>query len=158
VGPLVVDVDVETDDDLKPSEAQLQRAKDTTIKVVSYFSGRGMQEEDRRVYFSGHKGFHVEVVFPDCLTMHASNGFKTKWDAELDKLRLALGYRTESAESEEEPPEVIIDCTYDHIRLKTSANCWGPPHAESRHRVIKVMESELAGITVDQLWALSRVN
>jgi hypothetical protein len=150
VGPLVVDVDVETDDDLKPSEAQLQRAKAITNNVVSYFSNQGMQEEDRRVYFSGHKGFHVEVVFPDRLNMHTPKDFKARWDADLEKLRRVIGIHPDS--------KIVIDPTHHYVRLKTSANCWGPSHEESRHRVITVMESELAGITVDQLWALSRLN
>jgi hypothetical protein len=162
-GPLVVDVDVDVDVeegvyDPKPSEAQLQKAKAITNKVVSYFSDQGVQEEDRRVYFSGHKGFHVEVVFPGHCNMHAANGFRARWDIELRKLRRAIGHHTVSAFSKEKPREIVIDPILDYIRLNTSVNRWGPLHSESRHRVIRVMESELAGITIDRLWALSRVN
>jgi hypothetical protein len=154
-GPLVVDVDVDVDVeedmyDPKPSEAQLQKAKAITNKVVSYFSNQGVQEEDRRVYFSGHKGFHVEVVFPGQSDMHSSNGFKKRWEAERKKLQQAIRIRYDN--------EIVIDPTHCYVRLKTSINRWGPAHSESRHRVIRVMESELVGITVDQLWDLSRVN
>jgi hypothetical protein len=39
-GPLVVDIDFQRKDDLKPSEAQLQKAKAVVSKVVSYFSNQ----------------------------------------------------------------------------------------------------------------------
>jgi hypothetical protein len=152
VGPLVVDVDIDEKriEGSKPSKTQLQKAKAITNKVVSYFSNQGMQEEDRRVYFSGHKGFHVEVVFPGQSDMHSSNGFKKRWEAERKKLQQAIRIRYDN--------EIVIDPTHCYVRLKTSINRWGPAHSESRHRVIRVMESELVGITVDQLWDLSRVN
>ena len=64
VGPMVVDIDTDEldfDEAAKPTDAQLERAKTDALRVIEYFHREGSLEKDRRVYFSGHKGFHVEL-------------------------------------------------------------------------------------------------
>ena len=156
VGPIVVDVD--TDEEsfghlAMPSDDLITLAKDLTLDVLRLLRSQGVLERHRRVYFSGHKGFHVHYILPSNLDMHrlqARDGAehrRANWRNEMKKLRDLIG--------EADQGRVFIDNVHKYVRLRSSINRWGPPGSDRQHRVIQISETELDSIMVDELWGRS---
>ena len=100
MGPIVIDVDADDvlfDREGKPSNELVALTKNLTQRVLHHLNGLGIPEHHRRVYFSGHKGFHVHYVLPSKPDMHERHAHdyvgvrQDSWRNELRKLRNALG-------------------------------------------------------------------
>jgi len=149
VGPFVIDIDTDEkcfDEKAKPTDSQLEDARRLTLEVVEYFIGKGVPLADLRVYFSGHKGFHVELVFPTNPEFHHASNWNCLWNKEIRELQGT--FRSSKINT-------TIDPVHYHVRLNTSINCWGPLEFESRQRVTRMTREELLAISVAQLWESS---
>ena len=148
-GPLVVDIDTDEncfDDRAKPSDSQMEDGRRLTLAAVEYYTRKGVPLTDMRISFSGHKGFHVELVFPTMTDLHYSSNWKRLWNREIRELRGTI--RSSKINT-------TIDPVHDHVRLNTSINRWGPLEFESRQRATRVTREELLTISMAQLWERS---
>ena len=75
------------------------------------------------MYFSGHKGFHVELVFPGRQELHqiGNQAERLKESTRLNDIVAASDY-------------LKLDPPHNHIRLKRSFNVW----SSYRKRVARV--------------------
>ena len=114
-----------------------------------YPNAKGAAQTEKPIYFSGHKWFHVELVFLNRTDMHHSSSYKPLWDAERRALLGMLQSRGNSGRP---------DPFHDYVRLNTSIIRWGPLGSESRHRVTRILEEDLLDIGVVELWARSKAS
>lgn len=159
VGPIVIDVDVAEDhlDQVGgPSNHLLALAKSLTLAVLGYLDRAGTREHQRRVYFSGQKGFHIHYVLPSKPYMHRRQARdylgpgQDSWRNEMRTLRRALDVDRGS--------QVMIDNVHEYVRLRGSVNRWGPSGSGRQHRVMRISENELSSITSGDLWQRSQLN
>ncbi|MBI4338625.1 MAG: hypothetical protein HY680_01585 [Chloroflexi bacterium] len=138
VGPFVVDIDCDEETALANGTLphhELAAAQAFTLRVVDHYLHTGITEEDLRVCFSGHKGFHVEVLMRKRREfLHASdlsddNG---PWRQELKALQSQV--RTQKG--------LVIDLPHGFVRLKETWNVW-------------TMKARCIGITIDALRTMS---
>jgi hypothetical protein len=149
-GPFLVDIDANEDhldDHARPAESQLEHAREIAVRVVDHYTGRGVPPAHRRLYFSGHKGFHVEVVFPGRPDMHRS---VVRWRSELRMLRELLG-----VPSETDGVPARIDLPHCHKRINGSMNRWGPAGHESRYGLVRITEATLRDASIREFWKLA---
>ncbi|MDA1096975.1 MAG: hypothetical protein O3B84_06945 [Chloroflexi bacterium] len=129
VGPFIVDIDAEEEEHGNVQAEQVQQAAGVALRVVRRYYARGTPPDDIRVYDSGHKGFHVELVKRVRPEFHTEAGSQNEWPNEIRKLRAAiLGADVGLA----------IDPPHSHVRLKCSWNC-----ATERRRVARMTLEEL---------------
>ena len=117
-GPIVIDLDADEesfDQFGKPSNDLLELAKNVTFIVVQHLGAAGVSNIHRRVYFSGHKGFHVHYVLPGHSDLHGTRPRRsTMWYNEIKKLREALHL--------DDHIPVNIDRPHNYVRLSASVN------------------------------------
>ena len=154
-GPFVVDIDANEcrfDRDARPSDGQLWRALDIAKWVIRRYDARGIPRDHRRLYFSGHKGFNVEIVFVENPAMHKTHlGWRSERDRLWGEARTELGLRERNDLYVDEP---YIDLPYrkGFKRLNGASNRWGPVTRESRCRRMRLGENELGVVRVHDLW------
>jgi hypothetical protein len=143
VGPFLVDIDVDEggcEPDGGPRAGLLTQAAKVASLVQSYYESVGIPREHRRTYFSGRRGFHVEVVFAERRGLHLP---PLAWRPEVNKLRaMTRDLRALPGGNE----TIFIDRPHAHKRLNGSLNAWGPPGSRHVHRVVRVDEANLADL------------
>lgn len=110
-GPFLVDIDNSGED--------VDHALDVARKVVDYFHcEQVVDERDMRVFFSGRKGFHVEIS-PSALRIQS-------WLGQHD-IRCpcdACGVRAKLKQCIGPTGETVIDPIHSYVRLADSLNGW----------------------------------
>lgn len=147
-GPLMFDVDIVeegfADDSPGPPDELLLAARDVTIQGLGFLDSKGITQDQRRVYFSGHKGFHIEFIDAD---ISDSN----------DHRFILLLKDGRTAVSDIGLERVIIDLPKDFKRLNGTINAWGPTENRRRHRCIRLAESKLPDLDAATIWSSSAV-
>lgn len=118
IGPFVVDID--NDRDLNASYVIVKQ-------VLNYLINKGLNANDFRIFFTGHKGFNVEIK-PLVLNIHGS---VTDQSYLYDKYRcIIVDYLRNlngvycSIRNCVDNQETVIDKIHDYIRLHDSINRW----------------------------------
>jgi hypothetical protein len=131
IGPFLLDID-------RPGEqkdwgyiADLDRAlKDTCLLVKEYCSNLG--REDYRIFFSGHKGFHIEIR-PEAINIPLNVNRRQHFE----NIRKDINTRFEDSTRFGDP---FIDKNHDHVRLHDSINSW----IDYSGRIVYSMNFELS--------------
>jgi hypothetical protein len=108
IGPLLLDIDrtVEQNGGYLPDFDKA--LKDTRLLVKEYCSG--LNDQDYRIFFTGHKGFHIEIL-PTAVGM---SPYQDRWQY-FEKIRKDINRRFGTS---------FIDKFHPHVRLHNSINCW----------------------------------
>ena len=83
----MIDIDAKEDlsDDFgKPGDDLLALAKDLALDVIRQLSTQGVSKSHRRVYFSGHNGFHVHYVLPKRSDIFSTNPYRNTYCERFD--------------------------------------------------------------------------
>jgi len=134
IGPFLLDIDrtIKQDGGYLPD---FDRAlKDTRVLVKEFCSN--LKDKDYRIFFTGHKGFHIEVQ-PRAIGISTIDRRR-----HLEDIRKEINNRF---------GDNFIDKLHDHIRLHNSVNSWID---YSGHRV----DSMNFEVSVDELFRLSAEN
>jgi len=108
IGPLLLDIDrtIERDGGYLPDFDKA--LKDTCRLVKEYFAN--LKSRDYRIFFTGHKGFHIEIS-PSAIGVSSNTN---RWHF-FEKVRVEINKRFGSA---------FIDKFHLHVRLHNSINSW----------------------------------
>lgn len=78
-GPYVIDLDAEEGDHGEVSARQLETCRERAVMIARHYLASGVRTDQIRLYYSGHKGFHVEIVFPRRPEMHKRRARLGPW-------------------------------------------------------------------------------
>lgn len=143
-GPFLVDIDNSGED--------IDDALSVTRRVIDYFEGQGLTELEMRVFFSGRKGFHVEIV-PSALGIQSwagNHGIKCACDACRVRrtMKRCIG----------ETGETNIDPIHEYVRLGGSLNGWIHDDGHLMVRKKKLLPvGDLSSLDTDEMVARSQV-
>ncbi|GEM_PF-6749240 len=145
VGPFLIDIDMDEEclDDFSTKAAldQLRRAHSVAQRVVRHYLDKGIAQTDIRSVFSGHKGFHIELVLrsderffrpPELLDRR-----RGIWQREVKRLRSALG----------EEDGGCVDPPHKFVRLRHSWNQWSNRQATS----LPLSIEELSQLSIEEI-------
>lgn len=107
LGPLVLDIDRA---ERRPDRSYVQHL-DEALEACRTLIKRylcGLNQADMRVFFSGHKGFNIEVR-PEALSMASAGSRPGEFDCRLKKIRGFFGGS-------------FVDVRHKHLRLHNSIN------------------------------------
>ena len=108
IGPLIIDIDriIERNGGYLPDFDKA--LKDTRRLIKEYFIN--LKSRDYRIFFTGHKGFHIEIS-PSAIGVSSNTN---RWHF-FEKVRVEINKRFGSA---------FIDKFHLHVRLHNSINSW----------------------------------
>jgi len=107
-GPFLLDIDRE-DSDIRGYIQDIKQAlEDVRILIKQYLNT--FTENEYRIFFTGHKGFHIEVR-PDALNIGKSENRYKKFTSIRKEINSVFG-------------DHFIDRMHDEIRLHNSINRW----------------------------------
>jgi len=162
IGPFVVDIDNE--------QQNLQDAFDVAKNTFEYLRDSHCVEENHiRVFFTGRKGFNLEVLpkalairgcLEDCITQSAD-----KLDLIIDHLRQREEWRTSNQVSSN---ETVIDRIYGNrtfgyglrhfwVRLHGSWNEWITPAGVRSRMKVHLTSDELRRLSISDIVARSEI-
>lgn len=160
LGPFIIDIDSECEN--------LQDAFDITRKVVSYLvQDRNLKNDDIRIFFSGRKGFNIEVS-PAALGIQGSIQDQIKQSS--SKLDEIIGYLRGSniwqTANQVSNKQTIIDRIYGDrfryelkhpcLRLHGSLNKWIASNGTRCQRKIQLNIHHLNRMNIKDIWARSK--
>ena len=160
LGPFYLDIDAE----LNSPEGSLDLidAANVAQNTVAFFMNSGVSESDIRIWFSGHKGFNVEVR-PEAIALDSADPSNTiAWGEKLVEVRNALrsdGLITDPAPNVVSSRGTVLDNVFSrfwphllnhkHLRLGGSKNVWLEANGSKRARLkMPVSFAELQSIPI----------
>ena len=138
VGPMLLDIDrtIERDGGYLPDFGKA--LKDTRLLVEGYCSS--LEIGSYRIFFSGHKGFHVEVK-PEATGISPS---AKRWQ-HFENIRKSINRRFGDS---------FIDKFHPHVRLHDSINSWiGYDSVTVNAMTFEVGISDLFRLSADDIFA-----
>lgn len=108
IGPLLLDIDRTIEQDggyLLDLDSAL---KDTRLLVKEYCLN--LKGEDYRIFFTGHKGFHIEI-HPRAISMPPKLDRWQHFEHQRKKINSLFG-------------DAFVDKLHSHVRLHSSINSW----------------------------------
>jgi len=155
-GPFFLDVDAEPiyfeSDGNTPTDDAILRAREISLGVLDLYKSEGVADEDIRVFFTGHKGFHIELIHQNMNDMHFGGEYiDARWRAEKARVQELLKIDEQSL--------ALIDIPKPmrRKRLNGSVNVWTGIQGVRRHKVTHVTDKVIANISPTDLWTLSQV-
>jgi hypothetical protein len=147
-GPYIIDIDNEAED--------LSDALNITREILEYLQGSySIVRDDMHIFFSGHKGFNLEVN-PGALkiqgTVEEQENKKQNIRKEIIKKfhrGKNLGFNSVSKKG------TIIDSLHDHIRLHSSFNKWISKKGEVARMKIELSIIEFNNLSIQSIIAKS---
>ncbi|MBM2832630.1 MAG: hypothetical protein HW414_1682 [Dehalococcoidia bacterium] len=108
IGPFLLDVDRTTEQDGGYLPDFDRALRDTRSLVTEYCSS--LRGDSYRIFFSGHKGFHVEI-HPRAINTPHNTGRLPYFESKRKEVNEKFGAN-------------FVDRFHEHLRLHHSANCW----------------------------------
>lgn len=147
-GPFVIDID---------NDDNLIDALNVTRKVVGcVFNSYNLKESDIRLFFTGHKGFNIEVL-PSAFELA---GAQSEQDNKAERIRKKIiSELRRNAESTSELGQcsnivseqgTIIDPIHNHVRLHDSINKWIENGVQARKK-IELTLGELNNLPIEHI-------
>jgi hypothetical protein len=156
LGPFVIDID----NDCGKLDDTLIVARNAVKCLVNSYN---LQESDIRLFFTGHKGFNIEVL-PSAFGLA---GTPSEQDNKADcirkkiisELRRNAGLASQQGQARNLVSEegTIIDGIHDYVRLHDSINKWIENGGYKARRKIGLTLSELNSLSLKQIVAKSIV-
>ena len=154
-GPFIIDID---------NARNLADTLIMTRKAVRLiFRSHELKESDIRLFFTGHKGFNIEVL-PSVLGLV---GTPTEQDNEADcirkkiinELRRKAGLVSEQGQARNLVSKncTIIDLIHDYIRLHDSINKWIECGVTIARKKIELPLSDFTNLRLDQILESSKI-
>lgn len=146
-GPLIIDIDREDGGFTEGYEQNLTLAlKDTRQLVNEYlyqFKGR-----DFRIFFTGHKGFHIEIL-PSAFCLMGCERTKKQYEHIIDSINDIFNHKREKR---------FIDKIHDEVRLHNSINRWVDKNGKIISRMkFELSIQELNNLGIDEICRKSEV-
>lgn len=149
-GPFVIDIDNEC--------GKLDDTLIVTRKAVKcIFNSYNLKESDLRLFFTGHKGFNIEVL-PSALGLA---GTQSEQDNKADcirekiisELRRNAGLASQPGQCRNLVSEqgTLIDLIHKHVRLHDSINKWIENGGQKARRKIALTLKELCSLQIEQI-------
>ena len=149
-GPFVLDID---------NSKNLDDTLIVTQKAVKcIFNSYNLKESDLRLFFTGHKGFNIEVL-PSALGLAA--GTQSEQDNKADcirekiisELRRNAGLASQPGQCRNLVSEqgTLIDPIHKHVRLHDSINKWIENGGQKARRKIALTLKELCSLQITQI-------
>lgn len=139
VGPFLLDIDRTLEGGYVPD--LVKALEDTRLLVKEYCSH--LKDEDYRVFFTGHKGFHIEIQ-PRAIDIPA---YVDRWQ-HFENIRKDINKRFGSA---------FVDLFHSHIRLHNSINSWIDYSGQQIYSMnFKIDIDELFSLSVEDITAKAK--
>jgi len=146
-GPIVLDIDSE--------EELLNDALEVTRRIIDIIRDElGIPENDYRVFFSGHKGFNLEIA-PSLYRIEDHRKFV---QVHCDIRRMIIKRLQENSTLKDNyvgPGKTLIDPFHEHTRLHWSINQWVVGNAKINRRKIELTRERLFTLPIAQIIARS---
>jgi hypothetical protein len=135
IGPFLLDIDRTIEGSYLPDlDAAL---KDTRLLVKEYCSD--LQQGDYRIFFTGHKGFHIEIQ-PTAMGMAPHDRWQN-FENRLKDINKRFGNN-------------FVDKVHPHVRLHNSVNSWIDHSGRTIYAMsLEVSVDELSSLTADDIFA-----
>jgi len=137
LGPFVIDIDRTEEIPNKGHVQNLGAALEDTRKVVeNYLSQLG--ENDFRIFFSGHKGFNIEVR-PQALGIASPSNRQQEFKRRLQEIKRDFG-------------NDFVDRLHEYLRLHNSINSWIQNDGKEVYRMkFELSFHELESLDADEI-------
>ena len=140
-GPLIIDIDRENGGFTEGYEQDLTQALKDTRRLVNEYLYQ-FKEKDVRIFFTGHKGFHVEIL-PSALCLVELERTKGQYEHIIDNLNGIFSPKKEIR---------FIDKVHDEIRLHNSINRWIDKDGKTINRMkFELSIKELNNSSIDEI-------
>ena len=146
--------------DSLPDDALIMTRNAVKCIVNSY----DLKERDIRLFFTGHKGFNIEVL-PSALGLAGTQNEQDNkadriWKKIISELRRNAGLASKPGQCRNLVSEqgTLIDPIHKHVRLHDSINEWIECGTAKARKKIGLTLSELGCLTLENIIAKSRVN
>jgi hypothetical protein len=154
-GPFVIDID--NDENLDDA---LTVTRNTIEYIVNLYN---LKESDIRSFFTGHKGFNIEVL-PSALGLlckpsrqdEKANCIREKIICELRK-NACLSPQLVQVRNCVSKEGTIIDCIHDYLRLHNSINKWIENVGRKARRKIGITLSEVNSLSLNDIIDRSKI-
>lgn len=141
VGPLVLDIDRERGDWGKGYTQNLDDALEAARKLVKEYLFR-LKDDDFRIFFTGHKGFNIEVR-PQALGIASNRNREQGFDHRLKEINKIFG-------------NSFVDGYHDFLRLHDSINSWVSINGKITHRMkFELTSDELNSMSIEEICLIS---
>lgn len=139
IGPFLLDIDRTVKDSYLPDLARA--LDDTQLLVRDYCSS--FEVEDYRIFFTGHKGFHIEIR-PVAIGVQTHMNRREYFEKRRKEVNIRFG-------------NGFVDPFHEHIRLHNSINVWIDCSGKLVCRMkLEITPRELDSLSIDEICAQSR--
>ena len=136
-GPFIMDIDREDNKDYQGYKQDIKQALEDVRTLVNKYLNT-YKENEYRIFFTGHKGFHIEVC-PEVLNISKSENRYEKFNSIRKKINSVFGER-------------FIDKIHDEIRLHNSINRWIAYDGKIMNRMkFELTVNDISNMTADEI-------
>jgi len=136
IGPFLLDIDRINEQDLGYPPDLDTALKDTRLLIQEYCSN--LRDGDYRVFFTGHKGFHIEIR-PRAIGVQMH----------MDRRRY---FKKRRKEINNHFGKGFVDPLHEHIRLHNSINVWIDCSGQWVCRMmLELTPKELGSLSIDEI-------
>ena len=146
-GPVIIDIDRQEGGVREGYVQDLEQALEDTRRLVSEYLYH-FDEKDFRIFFTGHKGFHIEIL-PRALGLVDCECTKEQYEHIIDDINDIFSYKKETR---------FIDKVHNEIRLHNSINRWIDKSGKMINRMkFELNIQELKNSSIDEICRKSEV-
>ena len=138
LGPFLIDIDREEDQLGKGYVQDINGALEATRRLVKEYLCQ-LEERDFRIFFTGHKGFNIEVR-PQALGIFSAGNRWQQFECRLEDINKTFGRSGD---------QKFVDKIHNDIRLHNSVNRW----VGNNGKILNRMKFELSLREVNNLRA-----
>ncbi|MBI2850795.1 MAG: hypothetical protein HYX80_07120 [Chloroflexi bacterium] len=132
----------------------------TRNAVECLFSCYRLNDSNIRLFFTGHKGFNIEILptAPGFAPMLCEQDKKANEIREviIDELQLKAGLTSKQGRNRVSLEDTVIDGTHDYVRLHDSINMWIENAGQKARRKISLTRDELNSLSLREIIARSK--
>ncbi len=148
-GPFIVDIDNE--------KGNLVDALDVTRKAIKFLVERWeLGPSDYRLFFTGHKGFNIEVR-PKALGIHgdANDQLEQSKDARQSLIQYLRSNHSFSGINQVSDEDTLIDSFHRYIRLHDSFNSWIKDSQTMKQKKTEFTLKDIYGLSLEEIFSVA---
>lgn len=141
IGPFLLDIDriIEKDGGYIPDLGKA--LEDTRILVTEYCSN--FNDKNYRVFFTGHKGFHIEID-PKAICISLNINRRPQFESRRKEINEKFG-------------DAFVDRFHDHVRLHNSVNRWIDYSGQTLDSMnFEISINELFGLSAEDIFVKAK--
>ena len=140
-GPVIIDIDRQEGGFTKGYVQDLDQALEDARRIVNEYLYQ-FEEKDFRIFFTGHKGFHIEIL-PRALGLINCERTKEQYEHIIDNINDIFNRKKATR---------FVDKVHDEIRLHNSINRWIDKNGKMINRMkFELSIKELKNLSIDEI-------